>query len=233
MQASILFRRMISLVKLKVNKMSAEQMNLFDIEERNWQEEISSLCDRLVQFHELPKNSLYLAKNMGREGKIADKRDTVVSYSICIYEPEYPEVSSTEKDPSRNTVIMNIKIVELKTKANRFEVLVRDTSTDFVGMIPGMKDSGPVSKTYFRKFTFDESQLCKVLDGWLDYIEKLVEYELRTYVSKATRFACCSHFVECSDAKKCVHKNKLYACACFYKANLDAGKIFYGKNKNI
>lgn len=216
-----------------MNKMGNEQINIFDLEDRNWQEEISALCDRLVDLHQLPKNSLYLAKNMGREGKAADKRDTVVSYSICIYEPEYPEVLGTEKDPSRNTVIMNIKIVELKTKDDRFEVLVRDTSTDFVGMIPGMKDAGPVSKTYFRKFTFDRSQLNMLLDGWLDYIKQLVEYELRTYVSKATRFACCSHFIECSDAKKCVHTNKLYACACFYKANLDAGKVFYGKNRNV
>ena len=211
----------------------SKQINLFDMEDRNWQEEISTLCDRMVEAHQLPQKSLYLAKNMGREGKVSDKRDTVISYSICIYEPEYPEVSGKEKDPSRNTVITNIKIVELKTKEDRFEVLVRDTSTDFVGPIPGMKDRGAVPKTYFRKFTFEKSQLNTVLDGWLEYLERLIEYELRTYVSKATRFACCSHFIECSDAKKCVHANKLYACACYYKANLDAGRIFYGKNKNI
>ena len=108
-----------------------------------------------------------------------------------------------------------------------------DTSTDFVGAIPGMEDKGPVNNSYFRKFTFEQSELNNVLDGWLAYIEKLVAYELRTYDSKATRFACCSHFNECSDAKKCVHENKLYACACYYKANLDAGRIFYGKNRNI
>jgi len=48
-----------------VNKMSIEQMNLFDIEDRNWQEEISALCERLVDLHQLPKNSLYLAKKYG------------------------------------------------------------------------------------------------------------------------------------------------------------------------
>lgn len=210
----------------------SEQLNLFDMEERNWQDEISALCDRMVEEHQLPQNSLYLAKNMGREGK-EDKRDVVISYSICIYEPEYPEVSGKEKDPSRNTVITNIRIRELKKLDNRFEVLVKDSSTDFVGAIPGMKDAGSVKNTYFHKFTFEQSQLNKVLDDWLEYLERLVEYELKTYVSKATRFACCSHFIECSDAKKCVHTNKLYACACYYKANLDAGKIFYGKNRNI
>jgi len=51
--------------RAKVNKMSIEQMNLFDIEDRNWQEEISALCERLVDLHQLPKNSLYLAKKYG------------------------------------------------------------------------------------------------------------------------------------------------------------------------
>ena len=199
---------------------------------RDWQQEIEALCKRLVDLHKLPKDSIYLAKNMGREGKVADKRDTVISYSICIYEPEYPEIPKKAKDPSRNTVITNIKIVELKTKSNRFEVLVRDNAVDFVGAIPGMNDDGLVPKSYFHKYSFSINELDSIIDGWLDYIERLTEYELKTYVSKATRFACCSHFIECSDAKRCVHTNKLYACACYYKANLDSGKIFYGKNRN-
>lgn len=208
----------------------SEQLTIF--EERNWQQEIASLCDKLVEKHELPNKSLYLAENMGRKGKV-DNSNKVISYSICIYEPEYPEIAGKEKDPSRNTVISNIKINELKTKEDRFEVLVRDVATDFVGLIPCMKDQGSVKGSYFRKFSFEKTQLNSVMDKWLEYLENLIEYELRTYVSKATRFACCSHFVECSDAKKCVHPNKLYGCACYYKVNLDQGKIFYGKNKNI
>lgn len=215
--------------KLKVAAMS-EQMNIFDIEDRDWEKEVSSLCESLVEKHKLPKNSLYLAKNMG---KSEDKKDQVTSYSICIYEPEYPEVAGVERDPSRNTVVSNIKINKYKTKDDAFEVRVGYDATEFIGLLPGAKDKGQVPKSTFRKFVFDKNQMNTILDGWLDYIDKLIEYELRNYSSKATRFACCSHFVECSDAKSCVHPNKLYACACYYKANLDAGKIFYGKNKNI
>lgn len=44
-------------------------------------------------------------------------------------------------------------------------------------------------------------------------------------------FGCCSKYVACSDAKKCLHDDYFYAsAACEYKKNLDAGKIFYGKN---
>lgn len=48
------------------------------------------------------------------------------------------------------------------------------------------------------------------------------------------RFGCCSRYLECSDAKKCVHKDIFYAsAACQYKSHLDKGEIFYGKNKTI
>ncbi len=46
-------------------------------------------------------------------------------------------------------------------------------------------------------------------------------------------FGCCHRYVECSDALKCVHPDFLTSLACSYKKNLDTGKIYYGKNKNL
>lgn len=46
-------------------------------------------------------------------------------------------------------------------------------------------------------------------------------------------FGCCSKYLECSDAKKCIHDDKLYSTSCMYRKNLESGKIFYGKNQNI
>lgn len=45
-------------------------------------------------------------------------------------------------------------------------------------------------------------------------------------------FGCCSKYIECSDAKKCINLDKKMAQGCQYKENLKNGKIFYGKNKN-
>ncbi len=61
---------------------------------------------------------------------------------------------------------------------------------------------------------------------------------IRTYLflcenEPVHKFACCSRFEECSDAKICIHPNRKYAKGCFYKKNLESGKIFYGKNRNI
>lgn len=46
-------------------------------------------------------------------------------------------------------------------------------------------------------------------------------------------FGCCSRYEACSNAKKCIHPNPIFAAACTYKKNLEQGRIFYGKNKNI
>lgn len=46
-------------------------------------------------------------------------------------------------------------------------------------------------------------------------------------------FGCCSKYIECSDAMKCLNKDLIRSKACYYKKNLKEKRIFYGKNKNI
>lgn len=47
------------------------------------------------------------------------------------------------------------------------------------------------------------------------------------------RFGCCARYIQCSDERKCVNPDFIMSLACAYKRNLEAGRIFYGKNKNI
>lgn len=42
-------------------------------------------------------------------------------------------------------------------------------------------------------------------------------------------FSCCSLYVDCSDALKCLHIEDEYT-GCRYRKNLEAGRIFYGIN---
>lgn len=44
---------------------------------------------------------------------------------------------------------------------------------------------------------------------------------------------CCSRYMECSDAKKCVHPDKAFALGCGYRKVLQSGRIFYGSNRNV
>lgn len=48
-----------------------------------------------------------------------------------------------------------------------------------------------------------------------------------------TDFHCCSRYEECSNARSCTHPDKDAAIGCYYRKVLVAGKIFYGKNRNI
>lgn len=43
----------------------------------------------------------------------------------------------------------------------------------------------------------------------------------------ADKFGCCHLYKECSAAKKCLHYDLFYAKACWYRKNLEQGKIFY------
>lgn len=44
---------------------------------------------------------------------------------------------------------------------------------------------------------------------------------------------CCSRYMECSDAKRCVHPDPAQALKCGYRKILVSGKIYYGENRNV
>lgn len=44
---------------------------------------------------------------------------------------------------------------------------------------------------------------------------------------------CCSRYMECSDAKRCVHPDPAFALGCGYRKILASGKIYYGANRNV
>ena len=212
--------------------MDGEQLSI-SFADVNWKTAVEDLCADLVSYFELPLGTIYLAENRGREGKSEDNRDKVISYSVSFYEPEYPEVVSNRLDLTKNTVIMNIRVKEFVKIEDRLEIQIHDSAVRELGAIPGFKDKGPIKGSYFHMFHIGKNKISTVLPNWLEYIKKLVEYELKNYISKSSMFGCCSRFVVCSDMKKCVHPNKLYACACYYKHNLEEGRIFYGQNRNV
>ena len=62
-------------------------------------------------------------------------------------------------------------------------------------------------------------------------ITGLYKYSLRK--SPGERFDCCSRYAECSDARACVHPDIGFTKNCIYHYSLDAGRVFYGVNRNI
>lgn len=64
------------------------------------------------------------------------------------------------------------------------------------------------------------------------YLRDMLNYELQRF-EPSEKFGCCGLYQNCSDAKKCLHRENFYAKACYYRKNLDSGNIFYGKNRNV
>lgn len=63
------------------------------------------------------------------------------------------------------------------------------------------------------------SLLCKIVGATVDRYPK--------------EWDCCSRYMACSDAGRCIHPDKAFAMQCGYRKILSGGKVFYGINRNI
>lgn len=45
-----------------------------------------------------------------------------------------------------------------------------------------------------------------------------------------TQFDCCSRYIQCSDALRCIHPDPSLGVGCRYRRVLKSGRVFYGKN---
>lgn len=206
---------------LHAKNSSVEQLSFSfpEPENDNFYERLQKLLDNLIEEYELPSHSLHLFSNVSQKGK---NKGQEISKSICIYEPEFPIVKEDVDNPGKNLVVLNIQ------QGNDLVLLIRQTQFDAIPVPDTAQIKELKSDTVFKHIIFKNTD-----NNIFDYIKDNIRYCLKNYRTKERGFACCSRFVECSDAKRCLHENKLYSTACSYRHNLEAGKIFYGKNKNI
>ncbi len=68
------------------------------------------------------------------------------------------------------------------------------------------------------------------LANYQDFLVRLVGSSVDRYPKE---WDCCSRYMECSDARVCVHPDKAFAMSCGYRKVLGSGRVFYGKNRNI
>lgn len=179
-----------------------------------FQKKVLSILDKIVFEKELPNNSLRLREN---KNKVSD------SYSILISEPPYP-IGSERLGGEQSILKILIKP----------GIYIVDVLENVFNNIPCPEDvehtlankAGNTPKHILLTFKDDDINL-------YNYIDSAIKYRLSIYRTAEASFGCCSNFMDCSDAKKCVHENKLYSTACSYRKNLENNRIFYGKNRNI
>ena len=68
------------------------------------------------------------------------------------------------------------------------------------------------------------------VESYTDFLVQITGEAMKRYPKE---WDCCSRYMECSDAKACVHPDKEFALGCGYRKILNSGRIFYGKNRNV
>lgn len=68
------------------------------------------------------------------------------------------------------------------------------------------------------------------IDTYTDFLVQIAGETVNRYPKD---WDCCSRYLECSNAKTCIHPDKTFALECGYRKILNSGRIFYGENRNI
>ena len=155
------------------------------------------------------------------------------SYSVWILEPLILEAEFKEVKSDRCFKISRIS----NSKSSRIEVEYLYQRKDCIkkpeDAVEKIYTSSTKDKDTGEKFT--RKLFCHKFDvnspTLVPYLTEIIDFTVRNY-QPYDKFGCCSKYVACSDALKCLHANNFYARCCWYRKNLEAGKIFYGKNKN-
>ncbi len=175
---------------------------------KDWKGIITKIIENIISDKGLYINAIYLAENK-------DKNGDINTYSICIWEKNFPDFSNDDTLPDRNEVIINIKDPALKTRPNALRLTSMNTEVEMPFDMECRNNASP----YWI--------IEKDSDNLPAYLKRLIEYAVDNYTSKADAFGCCSKYKECSDAARCLHENLLYSKACSYRKNLENGNIFY------
>jgi len=178
---------------------------------------VNEMLGGIINQYGLPENSIYLFSNVSTKGK---NKGMEISKSLCISEPEYPSNQNMKQIQSKSYVIMNIQYqscIELLIRNKQFnEIVIPDDA-----VVKELK-----SDVLFKHVVFSEDS-----DNLYNFLKSHIIYCIENYEASCS-FGCCSQFEKCSELKRCIHENKLYAKGCSYRKNLEAGKIFYGVYKN-
>ena len=193
----------------------------------DWKKDIRDMLEDLIQKYELPEKSLYLSDNKSQSDAT---KDDVISHSVCIWEPDYP--STPHEVQSQNKLIVNIALSKVRSRPDDLDLSIRESQVaDLQEYLP--EDAEVLNQTKTEKNTgMVKVRIKRTSPNLTEYIRQNTIYCIERYESKASKFGCCSLFEKCSDAKKCLHVNKLYSNACMYRKNLEQGRIFYGRNRN-
>ena len=146
------------------------------------------------------------------------------------------EINNTDFTKHLVVEVLKSGIISIKAFSN---VCVRVKLTHNVRYIEVRTEDLDEFKEYFSTDAFEVTDkewsriAVNTVDDVLAYIKPISMLFILMLTKEGAGFGCCSRYVKCSDEKKCIHPDFLTSLACAYKRNLEAGRIFYGKNRNV
>lgn len=139
----------------------------------------------------------------------------------------YKSTKPNEKTGDGYTAVFcgNFTIFRLKMRKGQHYISLPSLFSDLV------PDGYPVKQLkselkYFRLIIDAQHPV----EFYTDFLARISGETVNRYPKE---WDCCSRYMECSDAKTCVHPDKAFALGCGYRKILNSGRIFYGKNRNI
>lgn len=158
---------------------------------------VKKINDEIVISHNTPENFLICCANKNN------------SESVWLREP----VTGKKKK-----LVMNFTVNE---KANVFTFAIKNNITEKIE-IPAEANTKTLKSDKINThiiFTVWNENMIKFINDIIIYCVENFE--------PSDKFGCCGKYLECSKSEKCLHDNKFYAKACWYRKNLESGKIFY------
>ncbi len=102
--------------------------------------------------------------------------------------------------------------------------ITADVDPDYLDKIQGLSIKNGVTKLPLSCFDGRDNAISDLINEI--YASKLASID-------GEMIGCCDMFVMCSDALHCLRSSDPHYNGCLYRKNLESGRIFYGKNKNI
>lgn len=194
------------------------ELDLINNIENPFEQQIVDILNDIISTKHLPSGSLFMYSNVSKKGIVTSK-------TLCISEPPYPLTENYK--PELNNKFLNFKYVkngDVQFRVKDYLIKQLSELPEHISLVK-KKTKQNQSHTYIT-ISPDDSFIP-------NFISSLTLINLAHYMTRKKTFSCCSKFNQCSDAKECVHENKLYSTACTYRRNLENGHVFYGKNRNI
>lgn len=188
---------------------------------------LEGMCEKIVTDYQLPPRSVVVLTRIGT-GKTT--KGKVTSYALCISEPTWPTTERELLDENRTqSPVVSLKAPTTQKWSGFVEFGVSQEKQEFFSGFTGAEFL-PQNK---QDIEFEKQRIrVPIGEELLEMFDKFVRLAVENYVSTSEPFGCCDLYEKCSDAKRCLHPSFFRRTVCAYKKNLEAGRVFYGKNAN-